>query len=105
MNHPWKRHVTDSVGYDFGGNWEHRIKVEKILPPDASLRHPLCLDGANACPGDDIGGAPGYEELLNALAAPKHREREDILEWVADAFDPAAFGLARTNQRLQRVKL
>lgn len=34
--------------YDFGDNWEHKIKVEKILPPDASLRHPICLDGANA---------------------------------------------------------
>ncbi len=91
--------------YDFGDNWEHRIKVEKILPPDANLRHPLCLDGANACPPEDVGGAPGYEELLNALADPNYPEREDLLEWVADDFDPTAFDLARTNQRLQRIKL
>lgn len=90
--------------YDFGDDWEHRIKVEKVLPPDASLRHPLCLDGANACPPEDIGGAPGYVEFLNALADPAHPEREEMLDWVGGEFDPAAFDLARINQRLQRIK-
>lgn len=91
--------------YDFGDNWEHRIKVEKVLPPDADLRHPLCLDGANACPPEDVGGAPGYEELLNALADPNYPDREDMLEWVGNEFDPTAFDLVRVNQRLQRIKL
>lgn len=45
--------------YDFGDGWEHRVKVEKILPPDPALRSPVCLAGANACPPEDVGGPPG----------------------------------------------
>ena len=36
--------------YDYGDGWEHRVTVEKILPPDPGLKLPQCLDGANACP-------------------------------------------------------
>src|SRR6266568_4653569 len=36
--------------YAFGDGWEHRVKVEKILPADAALTSPICLAGANACP-------------------------------------------------------
>lgn len=91
--------------YDFGDDWEHRIKVEKVLPPDDSLRYPICLDGANACPPEDVGGAPGYEDLRQALADPDHPERDDMLIWLGGEFDPAAFDLAKANQRLQRIKL
>ena len=36
--------------YDFGDGWEHRLTVEKILPPDPGLTSPICLGGANAGP-------------------------------------------------------
>lgn len=29
--------------YDYGDNWQHRIKVEKALVPDPDMRRPLCL--------------------------------------------------------------
>ncbi|WP_293030929.1 plasmid pRiA4b ORF-3 family protein [Pandoraea sp.] len=41
--------------YDYGDNWQHRIKVEKTLVPDPDIRQPLCLDGQNACPPEDVG--------------------------------------------------
>lgn len=91
--------------YDFGDDWEHRIKVEKVLPPDDSLRHPVCVDGANACPPEDVGGIYGYAHFLEALADPDHPEHPEMLEWYGDEFDPTAFDLARVNQRLQRIKL
>jgi hypothetical protein len=46
--------------YDFGDGWDHRIKVEKKLPAGACPQVPYCIDGANTCPPEDIGGAPGY---------------------------------------------
>jgi hypothetical protein len=44
--------------YDFGDGWEHKVRIEKILPSDAAVRLPLCLAGANACPPEDVGGPP-----------------------------------------------
>ncbi|MEM5426173.1 IS1096 element passenger TnpR family protein [Paraburkholderia ferrariae] len=34
--------------YDYGDNWQHRVKLEKVLAPDPQLRAPICLDGRNA---------------------------------------------------------
>lgn len=34
--------------YDFGDNWEHRIKVEKILPAIVCPQVPYCIDGTSA---------------------------------------------------------
>lgn len=42
--------------YDFGDGWEHRAKVQKVLPPDPTFRSALCLGGANACSPEDVGG-------------------------------------------------
>src|SRR3954469_3483816 len=46
--------------YDFGDSWYHEVLVEKVLPPDPSFKHPLCLAGENACPPEDCGGIWGY---------------------------------------------
>ena len=41
--------------YDFGDNWELRIKVEKTLPAIIFPQVPCCIDGANRRPPEDIG--------------------------------------------------
>ena len=33
------------------------------------------------CPPEDVGGPPGYENFLEAIADPKHPEHVDIMEW------------------------
>jgi hypothetical protein len=91
--------------YDFGDGWEHRVKVEKILPPDAGLRLPLCLDGANACPLEDVGGPPGYAYFLEAIRDPAHEEHAAMLQWCGGAFDPAAFSVDHINANLRTFKL
>ena len=47
-----------SYVYDFGDDWDHKIKVVKVVD-GYPLDHPECLDGENACPPEDVGGAPG----------------------------------------------
>lgn len=42
--------------YDFGDNWEHVIKVERVLDPDPDTTYPICLAGRRACPPEDCGG-------------------------------------------------
>ena len=90
--------------YDYGDNWQHRVKVEKALPPDPGLRSPVCLDGRNACPPEDVGGAPGYVDFLEAINDPSHEEHDHFLEWCGGRFDPDAFDLDLANQRLFEVK-
>jgi hypothetical protein len=90
--------------YDFGDCWEHDIVLEKILPPDGSFKHPVCLDGANACPPEDCGGIHGYYHLLQIMADSKHPEYPEMKEWLGGKFDATKFNLARVNTALKRIK-
>jgi hypothetical protein len=90
--------------YDFGDSWEHRVKVEKVLPPAAGMQLPVCVDGANAAPPEDCGGAWGYAHLVEAMADPGHTEHEDLKSWLGDGdWDPKAFDVGRVNQWQARV--
>lgn len=90
--------------YDFGDGWQHEVKVEKILPADATFKHPLCLGGEKACPPEDCGGMGGYYNLLEALADPKHPEHEDMKEWIGGELDAESFDLNKVNAALKRLK-
>lgn len=97
--------TTFTYLYDFGDGWEHKLKVEKILPPDPHLKLPFCLGGANACPPEDVGGVSGYVEFLEAIRDPNHEEHADMLEWCGGAFDPTAFDSDAVNKRLASIKV
>jgi hypothetical protein len=86
--------------YDFGDSWEHEILVEKILPIEKGTRYPVCLAGKRACPPEDCGGAPGYENLLEALKDPSHPEHEEMFEWLPGDFDSEKFDIKSINVEL-----
>lgn len=77
--------------YDFGDSWIHSIKVEDALPAESASAQAVCLDGARACPPEDVGGSMGYENFPEALRDPKHPEHAEFLEWIGGPFDPEAF--------------
>jgi len=87
--------------YDFGDSWTHILLLEKILPPDPKLHYPRCLAGKRACPPEDVGGAWGYAEFLEAIGKSDHPEHDDMLAWCGGAFDPEAFSLDEVNQALK----
>jgi len=109
-----KRHVVNELiskaqdrfiyEYDFGDSWEHEVVLEKILKPDASFKHPVCLAGANACPPEDCGGTWGYADFLKAMANPKHEEHEQMKEWIGGKWDAAKFSLEAVNAKLKRMR-
>jgi hypothetical protein len=90
--------------YDFGDGWSHEVLVEKVLAPDERLSYPLCIGGARACPPEDCGGPPGYENLLAAVAHPEHEDHDDIVRWVGGYFDPEAFDTNRVNATLRAMR-
>jgi hypothetical protein len=91
--------------YDFGDGWEHDVLVEKVLPPDAVFKHPVCLSGANACPPEDCGGIDGYHDFLEALADPEHEDHEQMKGWIGRKWDASRFDLGKTNTALKRLKV
>ena len=86
--------------YDFGDGWIHRLTLEDILVQPLQLaRIPRCVTGQRACPPEDIGGVPGYEQALEILANPAHPEHQELRVWIGN-FDPKRFDLEAVNAEL-----
>jgi hypothetical protein len=89
-----------------GDDWRHRIVVE--APPTAWVENdlplPACTAGENACPPEDIGGPPGYEQFLASLADKASEDHIDMLRWSGGVFDPRGFDLNRINRDWRTAK-
>jgi hypothetical protein len=84
--------------YDFGDSWMHRVELENNLDPEPGADYPRCLEGQRACPPEDCGGAPGYREILMAIAKPKLKKHKELIEWVGEDFDPGHFDSHEVNE-------
>ena len=82
----------------------HEVVVEEATRSSRGLKYAVCIDGQNACPPEDCGGAGGYAELLETLADPDHQDHQRAVEWVGGSFEPTSFDLASTNVALQQVR-
>lgn len=89
--------------YDMGDSWEHELRIEKVLPADPDTRYPRFVDGAGACPPEDIGGLPGFYAFLEALEDPKNPDHEELTDWYGGPFDPSALDEASIKKRLARL--
>lgn len=65
--------------YDFGDHWHHAVLVEDTFIQPQAAFSVQCIAGENACPPEDVGGAPGYADFLAAIADPRHAEHENYL--------------------------
>ena len=94
----------DRLGYlyDFGDGWDHAIRVEGIGDHDPAQPLPACTAGRRACPPEDVGGTGGYQDMLVALADPKHPEHRSMLEWLGRPYDPEHFEPGWANEMLKR---
>jgi hypothetical protein len=85
--------------YDFGDSWEHDIEIDGGQPRVPGQQYPICLAGKRAAPPEDCGGFPGYYDIIESLADPKHPDRSERLDWLGD-YDPEAFSLPGINAEL-----
>jgi tRNA (cmo5U34)-methyltransferase len=90
--------------YDLADDWQHVIKVEKILAPKPGVQYPICRAGQRACPPEECGGIWEYTNLLEILQDPRHPEHREILEPYGGDFDPEMFDLVRVNRALQPIR-
>ena len=86
--------------YDYGDDWEHELKIEKIT--SGFLSAPSCLEGKNATPPEDCGGMSGYRELLKILKKPAHPEYNSWRKWLPRDFDPDHYNIRAVNKELSR---
>lgn len=91
--------------YDFGDGWRHTIRLEKIEPWTDGDQLARCTAGARACPPEDVGGIPGFYEMLAILAGDTEgMDAEwvaDRLEWMEGEFDPEEFSVDEVNGLLE----
>ncbi len=97
------RKVRFTYEYDFGDSWQHEITLEKTLESEPKVKYPRCLEGARACPPEDVGGVSGYADFLEAIADPKHPEHREMKEWIGGKFDPEKFDLKAVNRELRTL--
>lgn len=83
---------TAKYTYDFGDNWEHIVKLEKIEPVENGAKYPRCIDGERACPPEDVGSTSGYYEFVKIMKNQRHPEHKEMADWIgSDNFDPDHF--------------
>lgn len=93
-----KDQKTFFYNYDFGDGWRHKVTVEDVHARDEMFNYPICIGGENACPPEDCGGAPGFDELKKTLANKKNPEYKERLQWVGGYYDPKSFDANRINR-------
>ena len=94
--------------YDFGDDWQHKIELEKIID-DYEFGYPTILEGEGACPPEDVGGVPGYEEFLRVWNDQEDAEHEEMRQWGENQyyrpFDIAfRNNLLKTCLKIKKVK-
>ena len=96
--------LTFEYVYDFGDGWEHQVVIEKGIDRERGVRYPKCIEGACACPPEDVGGLGGYYDFLEAIKNRRHPQHKSMLAWIGGRFDPEAFDLDAVNRELSKLR-
>ena len=95
---------TFTYTYDFGDDWRHTVKMEKLLAVKPAPKTATCLEGARCCPPEDVGGSEGYLEFLRVLLSPEADEVEEqrhLKRWSGGKFNPERFDLAKIDKAVR----
>lgn len=87
--------------YDFGDFWEHDVQVLGAGGDRAG-----CVDAEGACPPEDCGGAPGYEQLCAVLADGGDPEHDEMRAWTTRGpvpSHPARVDLTALDRRVHET--
>ncbi|HQT37848.1 MAG TPA: plasmid pRiA4b ORF-3 family protein [Acidocella sp.] len=88
--------------YDFGDDWQHDLILRRI-PRENGAKYPRCIAGARSGPPEDVGGASGYADFLEAWGDPDHEEHKTMRQWAGRKFHPEHFDLEATNKAIARA--
>jgi hypothetical protein len=89
--------------YDFGDDWRHSITVEAVTDADPAFQYPRFVDGERRAPPEDVGGLPGFEDFLKAMAKPRHPQHQEVVDWYGGPFDPSDIGTNIIRERIAKL--
>jgi hypothetical protein len=93
--------------YDFGDDWRHTLRLEKIEARDAEDNGCSCLARSFAAPPEDSGGIHFYQEMLAAAADAGHPDHADMAErmryYNVTAASARTFDVAQADRAVRRV--
>lgn len=88
--------------YDFGDNWKLTATIKHEPDLDSNAPYPVCVNGKNEAPPEDVGGYGGFERFIKIMNNPKHPEHKETVAWYwNDKFDPHHFSVDETNDFVQ----
>ncbi|HEX2705166.1 MAG TPA: plasmid pRiA4b ORF-3 family protein, partial [Candidatus Lustribacter sp.] len=99
------RQPDERIGYeyDFGDSWSHEITLEDIRPHDPTAPRAVCLDGARACPPEDIGGIHSHNVVVAWLSGQPGVEPDEpelTRQWLPEDYAPAQFSVTEATERV-----
>jgi hypothetical protein len=83
--------------YDMGDNWEHVVTVEAVEAGQPATKYPRYVDGERRAPPEDVGGTPGFEAFLDAIAKPRSRDHKEAVEWHRGCYGKISTPSGSTN--------
>ena len=66
-------------------DWRHKSSSESVGDGEADVDYPTFVDGERRWPPDDVGGVPGFMQLLEAALDPAARGAEAGGDLVSEA--------------------
>ncbi|MGO9467756.1 MAG: IS1096 element passenger TnpR family protein [Isosphaeraceae bacterium] len=75
--------------------------IERTVEREPKVNDRRCVDGARACPPDDVGGTWGYAELVDAMADASRQSHDQQNGSYEDEFDPEEFLPEKVNPVLR----
>lgn len=91
--------------YDFGDWWSHKVVFEKFVKANPKEKYPVCIDGKNAAPPEDVGGVYGFEEFKAAIKNKKHERHQEFLDWYDGGYFQSEFKVDFFNVELTNFRI
>lgn len=99
---PGENPVTILYEYDFGDNWRHLLRLERVQRQEGA-KYPRCIAATRSGPPEDVGGTSGYTDFLEAWLDPSHDEHKAMHRWVGRKFHPELCNLDDINKAIAKA--
>jgi hypothetical protein len=75
---PEHKHILYT--YDMGDNWEHEIRLIRVIE-EHDKESPYLLEASGQTPPEDVGGVGGFVSFRKIMLDPNNPEHKEMKEW------------------------
>ena len=76
-----------------------------VLIQDGNREYPICIDGENASPPEDVGGITGYKRMVEAFFEGNHHpDYDEYKKWLGiEMYDAESFDINYINKKIKEL--